>query len=66
MHDATCSNCSYWLHQPDIHEWGIGDCKRYAPKPVTRLLNDIEKEVTTFWPQTAHNDYCGDYAVSNG
>lgn len=59
----SCSTCRFWLNTPD-HEQLLGDCRRYAPSPVTAPVDLIGKEMNTFWPVTAHNDLCGDHSAS--
>lgn len=46
----------------------IGQCRRSAPRPLTPdtgtgtgVENSAEPRWTTFWPQTASDDWCGEW-----
>lgn len=50
--DAACGTCCYWSQLGD----GIGQCRRYAPRPRITTGND---QVT--WPITEEYEFCGEW-----
>ncbi len=71
-----CRNCSCWqaleefLDRIDPATQGkkvqLGLCKRYAPRPLTPETGANEagggaRRWTTFWPQAASDDWCGEW-----
>ena len=48
--DNICANCAYWADLGD----GIGQCRRYAPRPRTSTDQVV-------WPITEEHDYCGEF-----
>ena len=60
----NCATCRFWVHDPELHDSLLGQCCRYAPTPITVPSAEIEADLSTFWPTTAHNSWCGDYSRS--
>ncbi len=71
-----CRNCACWqaleefLDRIDPATQGkkaqLGLCKRYAPRPLTPEAGAgdtgaAEPRWSTFWPQVASDDWCGEW-----
>lgn len=50
-----CETCRFWEGDPGD---SIGDCRRYAPQPVS--VED-SSGVRAWWLATNRHDWCGDY-----
>lgn len=58
-HAMACKDCKWWKST----DGEFGECCRHAPKPY--LSNDMpsdDKQMITVWPQTYHEDFCGDFS----
>lgn len=58
-YQPKCSDCAYWLEEPGE---GYGECRRYAPKPVTSKI----EETIPYWPTTSSDEWCGELRPSVG
>jgi len=54
--ENTCNRCAWW---GDLGVDGIGQCRRYAPRPRTGSSDVI-------WPITEEFDYCGEFEEEDG
>jgi hypothetical protein len=55
MGEETCSTCRFWVRT----DAPIGNCHRYAPKPLIDPNFDCDLEA--YWPRTVDRDFCGEY-----
>ena len=55
----TCQRCFYFRNL-DKNEAGLGECHRYAPKPVTSAI-DRTHRYRVVWPTVGIGDWCGQY-----
>lgn len=60
----TCETCRWYAsNKQDAGE--IGECRRYAPRPVLwhtiQLEDETRGETQACWPMTMHNDFCGEH-----
>lgn len=51
MRERRCEHCEWWDDG--------GNCRRYAPRPV--LHRDVTESRAAIWPNTAFEDYCGEF-----
>jgi len=49
--DNTCAHCAWWA---ELGGDGIGQCRRYAPRPRTSTDQVV-------WPITEQYEYCGEF-----
>jgi hypothetical protein len=73
-----CSDCRFWNQKPEedengkeyyvtVYEDELGECRRYAPKPITYPACDTIQENCGYenfviWPLLAANEKaCGDF-----
>lgn len=52
----TCAGCAYW----DSKNNQEGSCRRSSPQTVVFELGD-GKKITTVFPVTNANDWCGEH-----
>lgn len=52
--DNGCGTCAYWSELGD----GIGQCRRYAPRPRTGTDQVV-------WPVTEEFEFCGEWEDSD-
>jgi hypothetical protein len=62
-----CSGCRFWLNW-DSENSNLGECHRYPPRMATVHRVGVEGSTTATvrpedggWPQTAPDDWCGEY-----
>lgn len=55
----TCKGCLFW-HSPD--DGSAGECRRRTPLPWTKPEESEDYTRTAWWPNTAPDDWCGDWA----
>lgn len=58
-YQPKCPDCAYWLEEPGED---FGECRRYAPRPVT---GDVTKTVP-YWPTTTSDEWCGEFRPATG
>lgn len=66
-----CRSCGHWqntgeeLDREDPHTSGqkvtMGQCKRYAPRPVVRDLKVSAKKIGFDFPLSPSDGWCGEY-----
>ncbi len=58
--DALCRNCEHWIGHIQ------GNCRKHAPIGFIGWSKhfDDTQEVRTGWPETSHDDSCGDFSFS--
>jgi hypothetical protein len=60
--EQNCEACRFWRTLPDDDEETFGQCRRSAPSPVYRKLEDIGAEPSYGqWPLTYYEDWCGEF-----
>jgi hypothetical protein len=56
--DLTCENCRFFALD---HKETSGDCRRYAPKPMSFADTEDFHTVDIVWPQMSLDDWCGEF-----
>lgn len=54
----TCKGCLFWR---PLTGSDAGECRRHAPPPWTKSSESIDTTRTAWWPNTADDDWCGDW-----
>lgn len=60
---CKCGSCRFWFVVDSKNE--AGDCRRYPPTPflitgVNPITNEQKMGVTTYFPQTRQDIWCGE------
>lgn len=59
-----CTDCRFWRDRG----YGLGECRRLAPRPITRLDGPQDAEERNredyqgWWPNTWEHEWCGEFA----
>ncbi len=57
---GSCDGCRFWVRDDDVK--GIGQCHRYAPRPVPhRDGQALAAPSEVRWPTTYDTDCCGEW-----
>lgn len=55
----ACENCLHWVARFDHGGPPEGECRRHAPRPVSKPGRDT---VRAAWPRTDPEAWCGEFA----
>jgi len=56
-----CGECKFW--EAEKEQSTLGRCRRHAPKTITNGLSEKHVAVTTVWPLTTDQDWCGEWSA---
>jgi hypothetical protein len=63
-----CADCKFWRPGEDQMSWGegVGECRRYAPRPEVDHRDDVSKPIRDFtiWPLTLDDQFCGEFVTA--
>jgi hypothetical protein len=58
MRHDSCYNCRWW----DSNDELIGQCRRFAPRPIAVIDHDPRSNFPVAeWPTTLAGEFCGDF-----
>lgn len=63
MTDDICRKCKWWV--PALDEVRLGCCKKNAPVLLFQI-GDSSYEPRAEWPETADEDFCGQFEAKPG